>query len=91
MSEPAKNKALLVHLTAEELSAIVQDAVKSAMKSAPREDKLLTVEQVCEVLNVTEEWIYHNTKKRRSSERSAACCGSAVTDCNGISRAQSLP
>jgi excisionase family DNA binding protein len=63
MSEPAKNKALLVHLTAEELSAIVQDAVKSAMKSAPREDKLLTVEQVCEVLNVTEEWIYHNTKK----------------------------
>jgi len=63
MAEPAKNKALVVHLTAEDLSVIVQDAVKSAMKSAPKDDRLLNVEQVCEILNVSEEWIYHNTKK----------------------------
>jgi len=63
MSDPAKNKALLVHLTAEELAAVVQDAVKAALRSAPKEDRLLTVEHVAEILNVTPEWIYHNTKK----------------------------
>lgn len=63
MSEFAKNKTFVVHLTAQELSAIVQEAVKAAMRSAPRQDRLLTVAQVCETLNVTEEWIYHNTKR----------------------------
>ncbi len=63
MSEPAKNKVLIVQLTAEDLSAIVQDAVKSAIRSSPRDDRLLTVEQVCETLNVNEEWLYHNVKK----------------------------
>ena len=64
MSEPVKNKALLVvHLTADELSVIVQDAVKSAMRAAPKEDRLLTVAEACEKLNVSEEWIYHNTRK----------------------------
>ena len=41
----------------------MQDAVKSAMKSAPKEDRLLTVQQVKDILNVSEEWIYHNTRK----------------------------
>jgi predicted DNA-binding transcriptional regulator AlpA len=63
MSEPAKNKVLVVHLTAEELSALVHDAVKSAIRSAPRDDRLLTVEDVCQTLNVTEEWLYHNAKR----------------------------
>lgn len=63
MSEPVKNKALVVQLTAEELAAIVQDAVKSAVRSAPKDDRLLTVEQVCEILNVDKEWLYHNTKR----------------------------
>ena len=63
MSDPAKNKALVVHLTAEDLFEVVQNAVKSAMRSAPKEDRLLSVEQVAEILNVTPEWIYHNTKK----------------------------
>ncbi len=63
MSEPAKTKALLVHLTAEELAAVVQDAVKAALRSAPKEDRLLTLEEVCKILNVSEEWIYHNVKK----------------------------
>jgi hypothetical protein len=52
-----------VQLTADELSAIVQDAVKSALRSAPRDDKLLTVEEVCKTLNVNPEWLYHNAKK----------------------------
>jgi predicted DNA-binding transcriptional regulator AlpA len=63
VNDPAKAKALLVHLTADELSAIVQDAVKAAMRSAPKEDRLLTVEQVCQILNVSEEWLYHNSRK----------------------------
>jgi hypothetical protein len=48
MSDPAKNKALLVHLTADELAAVVHDAVRSAIRSAPRDDHLLTVEQVAD-------------------------------------------
>lgn len=63
MSEPAKNKGFVVHLTVDELAAIVRDAVASAPKSASREDKLLTVEQVCEVVNCKPEWIYHNVKR----------------------------
>jgi excisionase family DNA binding protein len=63
VSEPAKNKILVVQLTAEELSAIVQDAVKSAVRSAPKDDKLLTVEEVCAVLNVKDDWLYHNIKR----------------------------
>ena len=49
-----------MHLTAEELAAVVQDAVKSALKSSPKEDRLLTVEQVSEILNVTPHYLYHN-------------------------------
>jgi len=33
------------------------------MRSAPKDDRLLTVAQVCEVLNVNEEWLYHNVKR----------------------------
>jgi len=32
MNEPAKNKALVVQLTAEELAAIIEEAVKSALR-----------------------------------------------------------
>jgi hypothetical protein len=64
LSEPGKNKSLLVvQLTADELSALVQEAVKSALRSAPRDDKLLTVEEVCKALNVNPEWLYHNARK----------------------------
>ena len=64
MSDLAKNTPLLVvQLTADELSAIVQDAVKSALRSAPKEDRLLTVEEVCKTLRVNPEWLYHNAKK----------------------------
>ena len=34
-----------------------------AMKSPPKDDRLLTVEQVCEILNVEQEWVYHNSKR----------------------------
>ena len=63
MNEPAKDKTFVVHLTTEELAAIVRDAVASALKSAPKADQLLTVEQVCETLNSKPEWIYHNVKR----------------------------
>jgi excisionase family DNA binding protein len=62
--EATKNKEpLVVQLTVEELSEILREALKDALKAAPRDDRLLTVEQVCEVLNVSEEWIYHHAKK----------------------------
>jgi predicted DNA-binding transcriptional regulator AlpA len=61
MSEVAKNKErLVVHLTVEELFEVVQAA---ALKSQPKDDRLLTIEQVCEVLNVSEEWLYHHARK----------------------------
>ena len=63
MTEPAKNKAFIMHLTVEEHSAILQDAVKLALKSTPKEDRLLTVEQVCDILSVKPGWVYHNMKK----------------------------
>jgi excisionase family DNA binding protein len=62
-NEPAENRALVVQLTAQELRGIVEDAVKAAMRSAPNEDRLLTVAQVAAILNVKEDWIYHNIKK----------------------------
>jgi excisionase family DNA binding protein len=62
--EAARNKdPLVVQLTVEELSEIVREAVKNAMKAAPRDDHLLTIEQVCECLNVSEEWLYHHARK----------------------------
>jgi excisionase family DNA binding protein len=62
--EPAKNKELLVvQLTVDELSEIVREAVKTGLKAAPKDDRLLTVEQACEVLQVSEEWLYHHAKR----------------------------
>ena len=61
MSEPAKNNRLVVHLTADELREIILDVMKSA-GAASKEDRLLTVEQVCEILNCPKDWLYHNAK-----------------------------
>jgi len=65
MSDPAKktDSRLLVTVGVEEMEAIVHRAVIAALRAAPRDDKLLTVEQVCEILNATQEWVYHNAKK----------------------------
>ena len=65
MNEPLKklDSKLLVQISTDELEAIVQRAVLTALKLAPQDDKLLTVEQVCEILNTSEEWLYHNAKR----------------------------
>jgi len=65
MSESAKktDSRLLVTVSIEELESIVQRAVVTALRVTPKEDKLLTVEQVCQVLHVTDEWLYHHVKK----------------------------
>ena len=62
MNEAAKktDSRMVVQLTVEELDTMLQRAARA---QAPKEDKLLTIEQVCEVLNVSEEWIYHHVKK----------------------------
>lgn len=54
---------MVVQLSTDELRTIIADAVRAEAKALTRDDKLLTVEQVCEVLNVEKEWVYHNAKK----------------------------
>lgn len=65
MMEPDKKTTskMLVQLSTDELRAMVMEAVQAAIKASPRDDKLLTVEQVCEILSTSEEWLYHNAKK----------------------------
>ncbi len=63
MNEPAKDRELVIHLTTQELSVLIQDAVRAAMKAIPQEDHLLTVAEVCKVLSVSSEWVYHNVKR----------------------------
>ena len=65
MAEPVKKKdpKMVVQLTDDELKSIVTEAVQVALRADQRDDKLLSVEQVCEILNVREEWLYHNVKK----------------------------
>jgi excisionase family DNA binding protein len=59
MSEPTKNP---FDLLLAEIRAAVAEEIAKAVKGS-RDDRLLTVEQVCETLNCTEAWLYHNTKK----------------------------
>ena len=63
--EPAKktDSKMIVQLSTDELRLIVMDAVQAAIRATPRDDKLLTVEQVCEILNTNEDWVYHHVKK----------------------------
>jgi excisionase family DNA binding protein len=51
---------MLWQLTVEEFESMLQKAAKAA---SPKEDKLLTIEQVCDTLNVSDEWLYHHAKK----------------------------
>ena len=57
---PKQDSRMVVQLSVEEFESMLQ---RAARVQAPKDDKLLTIEQVCEVLNVSEEWIYHNVKK----------------------------
>jgi excisionase family DNA binding protein len=57
---PKSDSRMVWQLTIEEFESMLQKAARAA---APKEDKLLTIEQVCEALNVSDEWIYHHVKK----------------------------
>jgi excisionase family DNA binding protein len=46
-----------------ELRLLVMKSVQAPIRALPRDDRLLTVEEVCQVLNVTEQWVYHNANK----------------------------
>jgi predicted DNA-binding transcriptional regulator AlpA len=46
---------------------IIREEIAKAVKGS-KDDRLLTVEEVCQVLNVTEAWVYHNTKQRRPGD-----------------------
>jgi predicted DNA-binding transcriptional regulator AlpA len=65
MNEPAKriNSQMVVQLSADELRSIIRDEVQATLKTMPRDDKLLTVAEVCATLNCNEEWVYHNARK----------------------------
>jgi excisionase family DNA binding protein len=59
MSEPTKTPfdALL-----DAFRQVVAEEIAKAVKGS-KDDKLLTVAEVCEVLKCTEAWLYHNVKK----------------------------
>jgi excisionase family DNA binding protein len=56
---PKTDSRMVVQLTVEEFESMLQKAARAA---APK-DELLTIEQVCEVLKVSDEWVYHHVKK----------------------------
>jgi excisionase family DNA binding protein len=59
MSDPVKN-ALDALLDA--FRQVVAEEVQKAVKGS-KDDRLLSIEEVCQVLNVTAQWVYHNGKK----------------------------
>ena len=59
MSEPTKNP---FDLLLDQIRAVVREEVAAAVKGS-KDDRLLSLEEVCKTLNCTEAWIYHNTKK----------------------------
>jgi excisionase family DNA binding protein len=59
MSEPAKNP---FDLLLDQIRAVVREEIAKSVKGS-KDDHLLTVEEVCTVLNCTPAWIYHNVKK----------------------------
>jgi len=63
MSESAKDKSLALQLTVEELSSVVESAVKAAMRSAPKDgDRLLDPAEAAKLLSVSEEYLYRHRK-----------------------------
>jgi excisionase family DNA binding protein len=59
VSEPTKNP---FDLLLDQIRRVVAEEVTKAVKGS-KDDRLLTVAEVCETLNCTEAWLYHNTKK----------------------------
>lgn len=59
MSEPTKN---LFDLLLDQIRVVVAEEIAKAVKGS-KEDRLLTVKEVCQVLNVNSHWLYHNVKK----------------------------
>jgi predicted DNA-binding transcriptional regulator AlpA len=59
MSDPSRNPfdALL-----DAFRQMVREEIAAALKGS-KDDRLLAVAEVCETLNCTEAWLYHNTKK----------------------------
>jgi hypothetical protein len=85
---PKTDSRMVWQLTVEEFESML---LKAGRAQAPKDDKLLTIEQVCETLNVSEEWIYHHARNCPLSENWVACCDLVITDFNATSRAQNFP
>jgi predicted DNA-binding transcriptional regulator AlpA len=60
MSEPGKNA---FDLLLDQIRAVVREDVAKAVKGNSKDDRLLTVEDCCKVLNCDPQWLYHNAKK----------------------------
>ena len=54
---------LLTDLLAEIIKPLVIDAVREAMDYRTEKDRLLDVEEAAELLSVSPEWLYRNSKK----------------------------
>jgi predicted DNA-binding transcriptional regulator AlpA len=68
VNDPAKNNGIhaeLLQSLLEPLLDLLADKIAERMngKKSPKEDRLLTLEELCAVLNVSPQWVYHNIKK----------------------------
>jgi hypothetical protein len=52
----------------DKIREIVAEEIQKAVKVS-KDDRLLTVAEVCELLKVTEAWVYHNVKKPRDKDK----------------------
>ena len=59
MSEPLKNP---FDLLLDQIRTVIAEEVAKAVKGS-KDDRLLTVEECCKVLNCDPQWLYHNAKK----------------------------
>jgi excisionase family DNA binding protein len=57
MAEPTP--VAIVTLSRDELKAIIGEAVREALAAAPLEDKLLDIDQACEMLSCKRDFLYH--------------------------------
>jgi hypothetical protein len=83
---------MIVRLSTDELRLLVMELVQAAIRALPRDDRLLTGEEVCQVLNVTEQCGFTiNANKLPFVRKVGGLLRFSSNGLQRISRAQSLP
>lgn len=58
---PAEGARMIITMTTDELRALIREAI--AGNALPTDDRLVEVDEAARILNVSEDWLYHNWKK----------------------------